>query len=367
MAVSATLPAGRALEAQGPGLFDAYVSRKESTTNPLFGGIAISGYHGPFGIRGSGGLNFTSDEYTNTQQPATYACGRYRCRNAYVQNQPEGFFGLGVGGWTADVDVVFAPLRTLPVAKGLLLGFSPYAFVGIGGYGIRPSNAPDTTHATYSYGAGVHHDLVGWLGLAAEARYRHPFGSHSPISIGTSHDWEYRVGLSISFGGRSAQAQAATPPPNAPTVVSEDERPAPMVMERSKAETFERRTARLLDVAEGLIDTRYRRGGTAPAGFDAPGFVQYVFRQEGIRLPRSVAEMADVGDEVSTRTGLLRPGDLVFFASNGRDVDHVAIYVGHEKVIHCAAARGVRYDVLGEGETGEWLAEHLVTARRVLQ
>jgi cell wall-associated NlpC family hydrolase len=250
------------------------------------------------------------------------------------------------------------------VAKGLLLGFSPYAFVGIGGYGIRPNNAPDTSHATYSYGAGVHHDLVGWLGLAAEARYRHPFGSDRPISIGSSHDWEYRVGLSISFGGRNAQAAA---PPNAPSVASEDERPAPIVVERSKAETFERRTARLLDVAEGLIDTRYRRGGTAPAGFDAPGFVQYVFRQEGIRLPHSVAEMSEVGDEVSTRTGSLRPGDLVFFASNGRDVDHVAIYVGHEKVIHCAAARGVRYDVLGEGETGEWLADHLVTARRVLQ
>src|SRR5215208_1414459 len=85
LAAGATTLTGRALEAQGPGLFDAYVSRKESTTNPLFGGIALGGYHGPFGIRVSGGLNFTSDEYTNTQQPSTYACGRYRCRNEYVQ------------------------------------------------------------------------------------------------------------------------------------------------------------------------------------------------------------------------------------------------------------------------------------------
>jgi len=73
-----------------------------------------------------------------------------------------------------------------------------------------------------------------------------------------------------------------------------------------------------------------------------------------------------VGETVSLRVGSLRPGDLLFFANDGSNVDHVAIYAGHERFIHSSASGGgVRYDVLGEGDRGRWFAEHLVTACRI--
>jgi hypothetical protein len=31
-----------------------------------------------------------------------------------------------------------------------------------------------------------------------------------------------------------------------------------------------------------------------------------------------------------------------------------------------ASGEGVRYDVLGDGRRGEWFADHLVTARRII-
>jgi cell wall-associated NlpC family hydrolase len=129
-----------------------------------------------------------------------------------------------------------------------------------------------------------------------------------------------------------------------------------------------RRAARLLDRAEGYLDAPYRVGGTAATtGFDAPGFVQSLYASEGIALPRSAPVMAAVGVEVPIRVGSLRPGDLLFFGNDGVAVDHVAIYVGRERIVHSSASGGgVRYDTLGEGARGQWFSDHLVSARRVL-
>jgi hypothetical protein len=58
---------------------------------------------------------------------------------------------------------------------------------------------------------------------------------------------------------------------------------------------------------------------------------------------------------------------LLFFGNDASSIDHVAIYAGHDRIIHATASGGgVRYDVLGEGARGEWFADHLVTARRIL-
>jgi len=109
-------------------------------------------------------------------------------------------------------------------------------------------------------------------------------------------------------------------------------------------------------------------GGTSPIlGFDAAGFVQYVFAEEGMSLPRTAHAIAELGEEVSTRIGSLLPGDLLFFANDGVNIDHVAIYAGHDRIIHSTASGGgVRYDVVGDGLRGGWLRDHLVTARRVV-
>ena len=45
----------------------------------------------------------------------------------------------------------------------------------------------------------------------------------------------------------------------------------------------------------------------------------------------------------------------------------IEIYAGRDRIIHATATGdGVRYDVLGEGDRGQWFADHLVGARRVL-
>jgi hypothetical protein len=67
------------------------------------------------------------------------------------------------------------------------------------------------------------------------------------------------------------------------------------------------------------------------------------------------------------RIGSVVPGDLMFFASDGSHIDHVAIYAGHDRIIHATASGGgVRYDVLGDGDRGQWFSDHLVAARRLI-
>src|SRR5204862_6747183 len=71
------------LPAQGPGLFDVFAARKESPSDPLFGGLALTGYSGLFGFRVSGALNFNhgDDRATLYPQPMPYyGCDRFQCR-----------------------------------------------------------------------------------------------------------------------------------------------------------------------------------------------------------------------------------------------------------------------------------------------
>jgi cell wall-associated NlpC family hydrolase len=124
--------------------------------------------------------------------------------------------------------------------------------------------------------------------------------------------------------------------------------------------------AAVLATADRYVGTPYVWGGTTPKGFDCSGFVQYVFRRHGVNLPRTSRQQAGVGQPVVTALESLRAGDLMFFASNGSRIDHIAIYVGNNRIIHSSSSgNGVAYDNLSSNR-GRWFADHHVASRRVL-
>jgi cell wall-associated NlpC family hydrolase len=135
----------------------------------------------------------------------------------------------------------------------------------------------------------------------------------------------------------------------------------------SKPRATSATAARILATAELYLGTRYRYGGASPReGFDCSGFVQYVFAKHGIELPRTSRQQAHAGDPLPLSTAALRPGDLLLFASGGSRVNHVALYVGNNRMLHASAGAGrVVYDDLTTPR-GHWYLQRHVASRRLL-
>lgn len=88
----------------------------------------------------------------------------------------------------------------------------------------------------------------------------------------------------------------------------------------------------------------YVFGGTTPNGFDCSGFVQYVFRENGVNTPRMAHHQFYAGTPITKDQ--LRPGDLVFFETYTKGISHVGIYIGNGNFIHASSKGAVRVDDL---------------------
>ena len=122
-------------------------------------------------------------------------------------------------------------------------------------------------------------------------------------------------------------------------------------------------SSNVLSRAVNVLGTPYRWGGSSPSkGFDCSGLVKYAFNDATFDLPRTSNAMASGhGQKVDRKD--LKPGDLIFFKLKSRRVNHVAIYLGHDRFIH-APRRGksVTIDTLNK----PYWNSHYVLAKRVL-
>lgn len=88
------------------------------------------------------------------------------------------------------------------------------------------------------------------------------------------------------------------------------------------------RQERAIAIGRTQLGTRYRFGGTTPAGFDCSGFTRYAFGKAGKNLPRTAAQQKRATRAVSSP----RVGDLVFLG--GKNPYHVGIYLGNNRMLH---------------------------------
>lgn len=108
-----------------------------------------------------------------------------------------------------------------------------------------------------------------------------------------------------------------------------------------KAAPFQKE--RLKDDALLLLNSPYQWGGRTPFGIDCSGFVQLVYKLNGIQLPRDASQQAKMGQALSFIEEA-EEGDLAFFDNEEGTITHVGILLNGNRIIH--ASGKVRIDKL---------------------
>ena len=323
------LPAHAAAQATALGGEVFWAHTTSLPGSPGLGGFAATFQSGGVGVRMSGALSQRYDAFGGIDTP-----------------------------WMADVDLFVSLAALGPGAETALGGVRPTGFVGIGQQGVRDATGATSNVSTLSYGGGASVPLFAGLRLAAEVRNRRAISAlPETMSAGIGTGRELR--LSLTFGGRGASRRTTAPAGRGGGVV--------LAGGTRGSATASASARRVLMTGEEYLGVKYVYGGEDPrTGLDCSAFTQLVFRRNGITLPRTSRQQRMVGREVLMDFGVMRPGDLLFFASNGSRVDHVAIYAGDGQILHATSSgNAVRYDDL-RSPRGEWFVNHMVAVRRVL-
>lgn len=125
--------------------------------------------------------------------------------------------------------------------------------------------------------------------------------------------------------------------------------------------------ARIIELAKQYINTPYLWGGRSSFGIDCSGFVQMIFRLNGISLPRDAAQQAEKGTAVNFISEA-NPADLFFFDNENGEITHAGIYLGNNRIIHSSGFVH-ESNVDGEGilrSDGKGYTHHLRIIKRMM-
>ena len=212
--------------------------------------------------------------------------------------------GLAVAGFAAAATI--APASAAPTTYS---GDLPASWAGLdnaaaAAAGWNFSWTLDANgNATYTYGNGP---VAASSAPAAAA----PAASSAPAASAAS---------SASADSAPAASSASADSAPAASAASND------VSTQSVGSSASSSTSGVTGTATSYQGAGYVWGGTTPSGWDCSGFVQYVYAQNGIDLPRTAAAQGAAG----TPTSNPQPGDLVI--QNGGS--HVGIYLGNGQMI----------------------------------
>lgn len=89
--------------------------------------------------------------------------------------------------------------------------------------------------------------------------------------------------------------------------------------------------------SQEFLGLPYTWGGRSSFGYDCSGFVQMLYRQMGVSLPRDSKDQFVASGFKGLSVNDLSSGDLVFFGSSKEQIQHVGMSLGGGRFIHTSA------------------------------
>jgi cell wall-associated NlpC family hydrolase len=223
---------------------------------------------------------------------------------------------------TATASVAGKPAAVVVTASGLLFGAAlPASAAGEISIDTQQSAASTTAAGTYTVQAG---DTLGSIasshGVSLEALF---------AANGLGYSSVIYPGQAISLGGPAAPQQysaQSVPAQAVPASTTASPGNSTGLSTQSAASIAPRVSlSGITGTAMQGVGSGYVYGGTSYGAWDCSGFVQWVYAQQGINLPRTTwAQFAAL-----TPTSNPQPGDLV--SQNGGS--HVGIYLGNGQMV----------------------------------
>ena len=206
----------------------------------------------------------------------------------------------------------------------------------------RPSHGSSGTPARVA---------VGLLGVALVTGLLSASGGSSAANAATAS--------SVARTATVTQASALTTTAVTTRIAATSARAAAIRKAQARTRYVSNVRTKIMRIARSRVGMNYAAGGAGPRRFDCSGFALYVWRHAaGRSLPHS--SQAQYRALRSVSLSHLKAGDLLFYLKGG--VHHVAVYVGHGRMIHAA---NPRQDVIISSINDRWYRKHFSGARRL--
>lgn len=93
----------------------------------------------------------------------------------------------------------------------------------------------------------------------------------------------------------------------------------------------------VLQLSKQFLGLPYTWGGISSFGYDCSGYIQMLFRQMGVALPRDAKDQFQ--DENFSAIGMdeIAAGDVIFFGESQENITHLGLCLGKNHMIHATA------------------------------
>jgi gamma-D-glutamyl-L-lysine dipeptidyl-peptidase len=110
----------------------------------------------------------------------------------------------------------------------------------------------------------------------------------------------------------------------------------------------------LIPFSKRFLGIPYTWGGRSSFGYDCSGFVQMLYRQIGVFIPRDSKDQFQWEGFEPIAIEAMVPGDLIYFGYAEDAIRHAALYLGNGEFIHASARENMPYLRISRLTDAEW-------------